>query len=102
MSISASRSLSIEETICLIQEIAKSVGATLKEKQLSALTSFCEGNNIFITLPTGYGKSMIFDLLPLVFDKRKYANGFIFALLVSYLGQVGSIMLCVTTNCHHD
>ena len=71
MSISASRSLSIEETSCLIQEIAKSVGVTLKEKQSSALTSFCEGNDVFITLPTGYGKSMIFDLLPLVFDKRK-------------------------------
>jgi len=54
-----------------ILEVAESVGMTLKEKQLSALISFCEGNDVFVTLPTGYGKSMIYGLLPLVFAKLR-------------------------------
>ena len=41
----------------------------LKEKQLEALESFIGGNDTFISLPTGYGKSLIYAILPLVFDK---------------------------------
>jgi len=44
-----------------ILQVAGSIGIIMKEKQLSALISFCEGNDIFVTLPTGYGKSMIPD-----------------------------------------
>ena len=41
----------------------------LKEKQLEAITSYIQGNDTFVSLPTGYGKSIIFGVLPLVFDK---------------------------------
>ena len=33
--------------------------SALKDKQKERITKFIEGNDIFTSLPTGYGKSMI-------------------------------------------
>ncbi len=44
---------------------------SLKDKQLEAVLKFVEGHDIFVSLPTGYGKSIIYAVLPLVFDKLK-------------------------------
>ena len=41
----------------------------LKQKQLDALRAFVSGRDTFVALPTGYGKSVIFAVLPLLFDK---------------------------------
>ena len=40
----------------------------LKPKQLEALNIFLSGKDAFVALPTGYGKSIIFAVLPLLFD----------------------------------
>ena len=40
----------------------------LKEKQTEALEAFTSGYDTFVALPTGYGKSIIFGMLPLLFD----------------------------------
>ena len=40
----------------------------LKEEQRSILTSFLSGNDVFGSLPTGFGKSVCFMLLPKAFD----------------------------------
>ena len=37
----------------------------LKEKQLEAVVSFMEENDAFVALPTSYGKSLIYAILPL-------------------------------------
>ena len=37
----------------------------LKPEQQEAVQLLFEGKNMFVTLPTGYGKSAIYDLLPL-------------------------------------
>ena len=42
--------------------------SALKPKQLEAVTSFVEGNDTLVILPTGHGKSVIYAILPLVFD----------------------------------
>lgn len=56
----------------LIVDCARQLGYDrLKEKQLEAITSYIQGNDTFVSLPTGYGKSIIFGVLPLVFDKMK-------------------------------
>ena len=39
------------------------------EKQEEAICAFIEGHDTFVSLPTGYGKSLIYAVLPLVFDK---------------------------------
>ena len=43
----------------------------LKPKQREAMLSFLSGIDVFVTLPTGYGKSIIYGLLPVVFDLIK-------------------------------
>ena len=55
-----------------IAESAHQLGyATLKELQVKAISSIVEGQDTFVSLPTGYGKSIIYAALPLVFDKLK-------------------------------
>ena len=41
---------------------------SLKPKQREAIIAFVDGNDVFVSLPTGYGKSFIYLLLPFVFD----------------------------------
>ena len=43
----------------------------LKSKQKEAIKAFVEGNDTFVSLPTGYGKSVIYGILPIVFDKMR-------------------------------
>ncbi|KAL5483863.1 hypothetical protein EMCRGX_G020281 [Ephydatia muelleri] len=54
----------------------------LRENQLKAVKSFMQGNDVFLILPTGSGKSLCFSVLPFAFD---------------YLyGRVGSIVIVVS------
>jgi len=39
---------------------------------LEALVHFTEGKDTFVDSPAGYGKSIVFAILPLVFDKMLY------------------------------
>ena len=41
---------------------------TLKDKQKEAICSFVNGRDFFVILPTGYGKTLCYVLLPYVFD----------------------------------
>ena len=53
-----------------IVESAQAVGIEkLKPEQFRAIDSILRGKDTFVSLPTGYGKSVIFTALPLAFDK---------------------------------
>ncbi|XP_048728852.1 probable ATP-dependent DNA helicase RecS isoform X2 [Ostrea edulis] len=41
----------------------------LKEEQIEILSAVFEGKDVFAQLPTGYGKSLIYTLIPLLLDK---------------------------------
>ena len=43
--------------------------ANLKLEQLDVVEAFVKGCDVFAVLQTGYGKSLCFGCLPLVFDK---------------------------------
>ena len=43
----------------------------LKAKQTEAVLAVVAGKDTFVTLPTGYGKSIIYGVLPLLFDKLR-------------------------------
>ena len=58
--------MNVEEAIC---HVSKDIGLTLKPKQLEAVANFCNGKDVFVSFPTGYGKSIIYGILPLVYDK---------------------------------
>ena len=40
----------------------------LRENQLKAVKSFMQGNDVFLILPSGSGKSLCFSVLPFAFD----------------------------------
>jgi len=42
-----------------------------EQKQVEAIESFLSGKDTFVSLPTGYGKSIIYAALPLAFDALK-------------------------------
>ena len=56
----------LEEALGIVEE---TLPYALKEQQISCIKSICRGQNVFALLPTGYGKSDILALPPLVMDK---------------------------------
>ena len=50
---------------CLQQE-----HIVLKDKQLEVLQELYRGNDVFAWFPTGYGKSICYQLLPFLFDHK--------------------------------
>ena len=56
----------------LIVKAAQSLGySDLKQEQKAVLKSFVEGKDVFVALPTGYGKSLCYALLPWIFDMKR-------------------------------
>ena len=49
----------------------KVFGFELKDKQIVALEAILGRSDVFVFLPTGYGKSVIYALLPHAFDKLR-------------------------------
>ena len=43
--------------------------SSLKPKQVEAIEAFIAGNDTFVILPTGYGKSVIYAILPKLCDR---------------------------------
>ena len=57
---------------CLIEKIATTSGyCNLKDKQKQAIHEFMNGWDTFISLPTVYGKSLCYIMLPKLFDKLR-------------------------------
>ena len=47
--------MSVKEALYIA---AEKLGVCLKEKQSEALLAFLSGKDVFVSLPTGYGKSL--------------------------------------------
>jgi superfamily II DNA helicase RecQ len=58
-----------------LSSIKAKYGFHFKEKQLSAIKSIVEGNDTFVVLPTGYGKSKIYIHLPEIFELVEKQKG---------------------------
>jgi len=64
--------ISDEAIIIAVRKSAASLGyLSLKDKQVEAASQLLRGKDTFVALPTGYGKSVIFALLPGAFDLLK-------------------------------
>ena len=55
-----------KDAICIAA--AKLGFADLKSHQLEVILAFITGNDVFAVLPTGYGKSLCYACLPIIFD----------------------------------
>ena len=49
-------------------EAAKEMNISLKEKQEEAIAAFVGGRDTFVSLPTEYGKSIIYRILPVMYN----------------------------------
>ena len=57
------------DLLATVRKAASSLGyPLLREEQELAILSFVSGNDVFVSLPTGYGKSLCYAVLPRVFD----------------------------------
>jgi superfamily II DNA helicase RecQ len=50
----------------------------LKEEQCAILSAVFEGKDVFAQLPTGYGKSLIYTLIPLLMDRLNVNTSWFF------------------------
>ena len=56
----------------IIDKAAASLGyARLKQEQKKALYAFISGIDVFVSIPTGYGKLLCYALLPFIFDVKR-------------------------------
>ena len=61
-----------EDLKAIVLDAARSLGyVSLKNEQETALLAFLRGYDVFVSLPTGYGKSLCYAALPAAFDKLK-------------------------------
>jgi superfamily II DNA helicase RecQ len=83
-----SRSIEIKN---VLDELSRKLNFCLKLKdgQSKALNSILDGNDVFAVLPTGYGKSLIFQLSVLVEERKRKepAIAIIICPLISIIGD---------------
>ena len=80
----------------IIVKAAGSLGYTLKPEQKQALLKFVGGQDVFVSLPTGFGKSLCYILFPRIFDLLRGVENKCIVIVVSPLialmkNQVASI-----------
>ncbi len=58
----------------LVRGVALEHGFILSSKQEEAILAFLQNQDVFISLPTGYGKSLCYSLLPPIYKLRNVEN----------------------------
>ncbi len=60
----------IQEALAHALSCVKQEGLILKEQQVRALKLLSERRDVFVWFPTGYGKSLCYQLLPFLMDYK--------------------------------
>ena len=66
----ASSSFDFDRALAYTLSYVKQEGLCLKDQQVEAVKRLSEGKDVFVWFPTGYGKSICYQLLPFVFDVK--------------------------------
>ena len=98
--------------ISVIRAAATSLGYNaLKTEQEQAMEAFSRGKDVFVSLPTGYGKSLCYTLIPRIFDMLRSEDKASIAIIISPLislmqdqatifNQKGISSICVSHKDH--
>ena len=68
----------IEEVV--LRAVQRLGFADLRPQQMEAIKTFMQGKDVFISLPTGYGKSLKYSVLPYAYDELRGCRGSICSL----------------------
>ena len=66
----ASSSFDFDRALAYALSCVKQEVLSLKDHQVEAVKLLSEGKDVFVWFPTGYGKSICYQLLPFVFDVK--------------------------------
>ena len=66
----ASSSFDFDRVLAYALSCVKQEGISLKDQQVETVKLLSEGKDVFVWFPTGYGKSICYQLLPFVFDVK--------------------------------
>ena len=67
---------------------------SIKSEQLRVVVGVVEGRDVFAVLPTGYGKSLCYACLPLVFDQLQPSGDASIVLVVTPLTAIMEDQVC--------
>ncbi len=56
------------------KKAAERMGYTLRDKQREIVVCFVRGSDVFVSLPTGGGKSLCYGCLPWTFDQLRHVD----------------------------
>ena len=72
-----------------IEDSVKSLGyEQIRPEQYDVVVNFVEGNDVFVSLPTGGGKSLCFACLPLIYDRLRGVAAKSIAVIISPLSAL--------------
>ena len=79
----------LADRLCMKEIVARATASlgylSLKPEQEAAIITFISGRDVFISLPTGYGKSLFLALLHRVFDVMRNVKNTSVVIVVSPL-----------------
>ena len=80
-----SESLEFQQAISHAVQRLATPSMVLKPEQRASIKAVYEGKDVFVWLPTGFGKSVCYEALPFVFDFKLRTNARCLALVISPL-----------------
>ena len=85
----------IRGAICTAETL---LGYRLKREQEESVYQLVSGRDVFVSLPTGYGKSLCYTILPLVFDAIQKVKSKSIVIVVSPLSALMKDQVAAITN----
>lgn len=67
---------------------------SLRSEQKNAIVTFLRGNDVFVALPTGYGKSLCYGCLPCAFDLLRGTERMSIVIVISPLVALMKDQVC--------